>query len=182
MCITRHLHAENSVKGATLLKVITGLLSVLVSDISDLAWKHKEATERLCSCVMWGNAPQCSVCPLVEGKKNEKGEKKKKDSVNNKSQERAGYFYYDSSPLLHVTLAMQLKPQNAFELEQWPPFLPSFLFFFSSPSSLPSLLFFSFLSSFLPFFHLLTKLNFFPSKNQEAYLPGLWLHIPLLGR
>lgn len=84
MYITCHLHAENSVKGATLLKVITGLLSVLVSDISDLAWKHKEATERLCSCVMRGNAPQCSGCPLVEGKKNEKGEKKKRLSQQQK--------------------------------------------------------------------------------------------------
>lgn len=67
MYITCHLHAENSLKGATLLKVITGLLSVLVSDISDLAWKHKEATER-CSYVMRGNAPQCSIGPLVGGK------------------------------------------------------------------------------------------------------------------
>lgn len=113
MYITCHLHAENSLKGATLLKVITGLLRVLVGDISDLAWKHKEATERFCSYVMRGNAPQCSICPLVEGKKNEK---EKKDSVNNKSQGRAGHFYYDSSNPLHVTLAMQLKPQNAFEL------------------------------------------------------------------
>lgn len=76
MYITCHLHAENSLKGATLLKVITGLLSVLVSDISDLAWKHKEATERCCSYVMRSNGPQCSICPLVGGKKKKKDRKK----------------------------------------------------------------------------------------------------------
>lgn len=119
MYITCHLHAGNSGRGATLLKVITGLLSVLVSDISDLAWEHKEATERFCSYVMRSNAPQCSGCPLVGGKKNEKGGKK--DSVNYKSQGRAGFFFFpycNSSNRLRVTLAVQLKPKNAFKLYQ----------------------------------------------------------------
>lgn len=49
MYIKCHLRTENSVQGTTLLKVITGLLHVLGSDISDLAEKHKETIERFCS-------------------------------------------------------------------------------------------------------------------------------------
>lgn len=36
-----HLHTENSVEGTTWLEVITGRFNALVSDISDLALKHK---------------------------------------------------------------------------------------------------------------------------------------------
>lgn len=119
MYITCHLHAGNSGRGATLLKVITGLLSVLVSDISDLAWEHKEATERFCSYVMRSNAPQCSGCPLVGGKKNEKGGKKRLRQLQKPGESWIFFFsYYNSSNPLHVTLAVQLQPKNAFKLYQ----------------------------------------------------------------
>lgn len=79
ICILHAVYMQKTqFKGATLLKVITGLLNVLGSDISDLAWKHKEATERFCSYGMQSSAPQYSLCPLVGGKKNEKGEKNKR--------------------------------------------------------------------------------------------------------
>lgn len=42
MCIKCHLCAENSDRVATLLGVITGLLSASVSDISDLAWEQRD--------------------------------------------------------------------------------------------------------------------------------------------
>lgn len=71
-----HLHTENSVEGTTLLEVITGRFNALVSDISDLALKHKQATERFCSYVMQGIEPQYSICPFVKGNKKRKKEKK----------------------------------------------------------------------------------------------------------
>lgn len=60
MYVKCHLHTENRGKETTWLKVITGLLSSLVSDISDLASKHKE-TERSCPYVRHSVQPCYSM-------------------------------------------------------------------------------------------------------------------------